>query len=109
MGKFVQSGAGELVQVDRHRVADQHLSGRRADEVLAKHVTSLRGQLDPLVPGPDQADAPLLVDDLGNARLGTHRQRAERIPVQVDDFPVLVHEPVAKWRELIGSVQGFCI
>ena len=108
-GRGTERGAGQLVQVDGDGVADQDLPGGRPDEVLGHHVAGFGWQPDPLVPGPDQADAPVLVHDLGDARLRAHRQRAERVPVQVDQVPVLLHEPVTEGRELVGAVQSLGI
>ena len=40
-GPGVQGGAGQLVEVDRGAVADQHLAGRRAQQVLPEQVAHL--------------------------------------------------------------------
>ena len=105
----VQRRPRQLVQVDRDGIAHDDLPCGGTDEVVAQHVTGLPGQLDPLVPGPNQADPPVLVDDLGDPRLGPHRQLTEGVAVQVDQLPVLPHEPVTERRELVGSVQGLRI
>ena len=104
-----EHGGGQLVQVDGDGVADQDLSSGRTHEVLGQHVAGFGWQPNPLVPGPDEAYAPVLVHHLGDARLRAHRQRAKRVPVQVDQVPVLLDESVTEGRELISAVQSLGI
>ena len=104
-----QRGTGQLVQVDRHGVADEDLPSGSPDQVLGHHVASFGWQPDPLIPRSDQADTPVLVDDLGDAGLRAHRQRAERVSVEVDQVPVLLNEPIPEGRELVCRVQSLGI
>jgi len=101
----VQGGAGQLVQVDGGRVAHRDLAGRGPDQVLAQEVADLAGQVDPAVPGPDQARPPLLRDHLGDAVPRRARQRAERIAVQIYRGRDVPHEPAAEPGQRIGRVQ----
>ena len=83
-GPGTEGGAGQLVEVDRGAVADQHLAGRRAQQVVAEQVAHLARKGHPVAPGPDQPPSPAAPDHLADPLRGGQRQHAQRVPVQVD-------------------------
>ena len=94
----------ELVEVDRRRVADDHLAGPRAEHVLGQQVADARRHVDPLRPAGDEPLAPLV--DAGAQPLARgHGQTAERVAVEVDPVAVREHEPLAEAGQRIGRVE----
>ena len=71
----------------------------------AEQVANLERELDPVVPGPDQAGSPFLADHLGDACLGGARQRPERVPVEVDQPRVVAYQAVSKTGQRVGRVK----
>jgi hypothetical protein len=84
----------------------QDLAGRGAEEVLVQHAARLEGQLNPSVPGTGNPDTPVLVHYFGDPGPRPGWERPERIAIQVNQVPVLPHEPVAELRKLAGRAEG---
>jgi len=78
--------------------------------VLTEEVADPLRQVEPrLVPGPDQAVAPLALDDVVEAGHGGLGEAAEGVAVEVDEVFVGDDEPVAEGGQGVGgvSVLGF--
>ncbi len=104
-GVEVERGGGELEEAHARRVGHDHLSCGGPDE-LADEIPDVHGQLEPaLPPTANQPATPLRshhVTEPLERRLG---QPAQRVSVQVDEPIVGDHEPVAKQRERIRSIE----
>ena len=102
-----------LVKIHRRRVCDADLARASANQRGDLVADPLR-QRDPprAVPAPDEALAPFVVDDLGNAGRRLLRQDAKRIAVQIDDALGVVarqRELVAQCRQRIACIQLFAL
>ena len=99
-----QRGPGQLVQVDRGGVTDQHLPGRGAQQAAPEQVPGPAGQADPVAPGPDKPGPPLAPQHIGDPVGRGERQHAERIPVQVDQRRIFQKEALTEAGQGIGRV-----
>ena len=97
-GARVEHGAAQLVEVDGGRVADDHLAGAGAEDVLGEQVADARGDVDPVVPAGDELRAPLL-DGGGEPVAGRDREAAERVAVEIEAGRIRVDEAVAELAE----------
>ncbi len=96
---------GELVEVHRGRIGEDHFILAGPDEPADLGADPLRRGEPALVPGADQPPAPLLLDGVAQPRHRPPRQPAERITVEIDELRVLNDELVSVGRQLILAVQ----
>ena len=87
VGAEVEAGGEQFVEVDGGGVGGEHRVRGGAQEA-GELVADALGLVDPVgvVPGADEAPAPLVFDGLGEAGWGGAREGAEGVAVQVEDF-----------------------
>ncbi len=102
----VKRHAQDLEQVHRSRIGNHQFTRACADQPGDLVAHPLR-QVDPAgsVPAADQAAAPLVLDDAPHARGDVPGQRAERVPVEVDDACGQCEE-FTQARERIVAIQA---
>ncbi len=101
----LERGHNELEEVNRGRVAGDHLIGRGADQLRDLGADALWGAEPALAPAADEPLAPLVIDGRVQPRRSAPGQPPERVAVQVDQVGVVDHELVAKVRQLVLAVQ----
>jgi hypothetical protein len=101
---LLEHGGAQLVEVDRGRVAGDHLAGARAEDGLGEQIADSRRRVDPVVPARDELGAPLR-DGGGEPVARGQREAAERVAVEVDPRRIVIREPLAEGPEGIGLVQ----
>jgi amidase len=109
-GPCLGAGDQQLVQVDRRRVAHQHLTRLRPEDAPGQHVAHPGRLADPRRPRADQTLAPLLLDHPGERGGRVPGQPPERVAVEVEQ-PVGAVVPGAgearpEAGERVGLVEG---
>jgi hypothetical protein len=100
----VERGDTQLVEVDGRRVGRDDGAGRSADQ-RCDAVTDAAGQIDPMVPRPDELATPLAVKRLRDPLDRRDGQATERVAVEVHERRVVVHEPITERADRIGGVE----
>src|SRR5215472_9490200 len=72
--------------------------------MAAEQVPGAAGQVDPVLPGPDEPGSPFAPHYVGDALGGGQRQHPQRVAVQVDQRRVVTGEALAEAGERIGRV-----
>ncbi len=103
-GPFRKQRAGQLVEVDRGRVGDEHLALAGAEHAVRESIADAPRRVDPVVPAGDDARAPV-VDRRLEPSAGGERESTERVPVQIDPGLVAEHEALAERAERVGAVE----
>src|SRR5215469_10399499 len=75
--------------------------------MAAEQVPGAAGQVDPVLPGPDEPGSPFAPHYVGDALGGGQRQHPQRVAVQVDQRRVVTGEALAKAGQRIGRVAAF--
>ena len=96
--------AHELVEVDRRRVAGEHLARPCAEHRLGEQVARAHRRVDPVVPAADELALPRLEHGL-QAAGGRDRHAPERVAVEVDAGGVAVREAIPERGERVRPVE----
>ena len=107
-GAGVKDRAGELEEVDRGGVRDDHLPRAGAQHAGGEEIADPFREVDPLVPAADELRPPP-VGHLYEALARGQRETAERVAVEVNRLGVVEHEAVAERRERVLRVEALCI
>jgi hypothetical protein len=104
-GTRVERRRGELVQVDRRRVADDRLARLGADDPGPDDLADPGRLVEPVVPAADELAAPLLADPAREAVGRGPREPPERVPVEVDERRVVLDEVGPEAGQRVGRVE----